>query len=59
MHVYACADCGEKFDTEGFANKCPHCRCKVLIHLEGEPRKAKSCSGNCSPSCSCGGGCCH
>ncbi len=59
MHVYSCAECGQKFQTENFANRCPICRCKVLIHLEGERRKAKGCSGNCSPSCSCGGTCGH
>ncbi|MDR0616732.1 MAG: hypothetical protein LBG29_07990 [Synergistaceae bacterium] len=61
MHVYSCADCGARFETEAFASRCPSCRCKVLIHLEGEARKSKSCSGGCSPGCSCGshGGHCH
>ncbi|MDR3281316.1 MAG: hypothetical protein LBT23_12500 [Synergistaceae bacterium] len=58
MHVYSCAECGEKFETEEFANRCPICRCKVLIHIEGERRKAKNCSGgNCGHGCSCGS--CH
>lgn len=59
MHVYSCAECGERFDSEGYASRCPVCRCKVLIHLEGEPRKSKSCSGNCGGGCSCGGSCGH
>jgi DNA-directed RNA polymerase subunit RPC12/RpoP len=54
MHVYLCAECGEKFQTEEFENRCPFCRCKVLIHLEGEKRRANSCSG-CGGGCSCGG----
>lgn len=54
MHVYVCAECGEKFKTEGHAAHCPICHCKVLIHLEGEPRKKKGCTGTCSPGCSCG-----
>ncbi|MDR1481260.1 MAG: hypothetical protein LBI74_01395 [Synergistaceae bacterium] len=55
MHVYRCAECGRQFETEGFASRCPSCRCKVLVHIKGERRRAKSCSGNCGPSCSCGG----
>ncbi|MDR3331345.1 MAG: hypothetical protein LBT08_01840 [Synergistaceae bacterium] len=54
MHVYRCADCGKKFETDGYASRCPSCRCKVLIHVEGDRRKAKSCAGSCSPGCSCG-----
>lgn len=60
MHRYRCADCGEVFRTEGHASRCPKCRCKVLIHEEGERRKAKGCSGgSCSHGCSCGGHCHH
>ncbi|MDR1019441.1 MAG: hypothetical protein LBL73_01675 [Synergistaceae bacterium] len=59
MHVYQCAECGKKFETDGFASRCTSCRCKVLIHLEGEPRKAKSCSGGCAPGCSCSSHGCH
>lgn len=54
-HKYMCAECGKRFETEKLTNRCPDCHCKVLIHLEGEARKSKNCSGNCSPSCSC----CH
>ncbi|MDR1472261.1 MAG: hypothetical protein LBS75_07035 [Synergistaceae bacterium] len=59
MHVYKCAECGKKFETENFASRCPHCRCKVLIHLEGERRRSRNCAGSCGPGCSCGGGCSH
>lgn len=61
MHTYRCAECGAQFRTEGHASRCPECRCKVLIHVEGTARKAKSCgSGGCPPGCSCGGSChCH
>ncbi|MDR3255143.1 MAG: hypothetical protein LBT31_06220 [Synergistaceae bacterium] len=59
MHVYSCAECGKKFESEGFASRCPFCRCKVLVHLEGEPRRAKS-GGACPTGCSCGShGCSH
>ena len=54
MHVYRCAECGKQFETDGFASRCPSCRCKVLVHVKGERRRAKNCSGNCGPSCSCG-----
>jgi DNA-directed RNA polymerase subunit RPC12/RpoP len=55
MHVYKCAECGNKFETEGFASRCPICRCKVLIHEEGEMRRASKCSGeSCGHGCSCG-----
>ncbi|MDR1134498.1 MAG: hypothetical protein LBL05_10070 [Synergistaceae bacterium] len=59
MHVYSCPECGNKFTTEEHASRCPACRCKVLIHLEGERRKAKGCShgGGCGGGCSCGS--CH
>jgi DNA-directed RNA polymerase subunit RPC12/RpoP len=55
MHVYKCAECGNKFETEDFASRCPVCRCKVLIHEEGEMRRTNKCSGgNCGHGCSCG-----
>ncbi len=54
MHVYRCAECKHVFETENFANRCPECRCKVLIHEEGERRRSKA---GCSKGggCSCGG----
>lgn len=58
MHVYKCARCGKIFETENYAERCPECGCKVLIHKEGERRRGKACSGCPSHNCaSCGG--CH
>lgn len=51
MHMYKCATCLKSFDSDLFEEKCPYCRGKVLIHLDGE-RKKSSCSG-CSGNCSC------
>ncbi|MCE5201884.1 MAG: hypothetical protein LLF78_05160 [Synergistaceae bacterium] len=58
MHTYRCAECGHTFKTKDFAEKCPECRCRVLVHVEGERRKKKNCTGgNCA---SCGSSCtCH
>ncbi len=56
-HVYKCAECGLVFETEDFAEKCPRCRCRMLIHRQGEPRRAKGCS--CGGSCAGCGGCSH
>ncbi|MDO5114699.1 MAG: hypothetical protein Q4D58_01240 [Synergistaceae bacterium] len=55
-HSYRCADCGLIFASESHAEKCPRCRCRVLIHLKGEPRAGKKC---CSGSCAGCGGCSH
>lgn len=56
-HVYRCADCGLVFECDDFAEKCPNCRCRVLIHEKGEARRSggKCCSGSCA-GC---GGCSH
>ncbi|MCF0248279.1 MAG: hypothetical protein HUJ86_06710 [Synergistes sp.] len=55
-HVYKCAECGLVFTSEGFAERCPECRCRVLIHQKGEARRGKNC---CSGSCAGCGGCSH
>lgn len=39
MHKYRCASCNKEFESANFAQRCPHCRGKVLIHLEGESPK--------------------
>ena len=57
MHVYRCAECGHRFETETHASRCPECRCKVLIHESGERRRGKGCS--CGGSCGGCGGCSH
>ncbi|MCD7952949.1 MAG: hypothetical protein LUG14_08530 [Synergistaceae bacterium] len=57
LHIYKCAECGLVFETETFAEKCPRCRCRVLIHQKGEMRRAKGC--NCGGSCAGCGGCSH
>ncbi|MCK9340807.1 MAG: hypothetical protein GX056_00175 [Synergistaceae bacterium] len=57
MHKYRCASCGHIFTSENFAEKCPECGSRILIHKEGEPKKNSTCSckgGNCS---SCAGQC--
>lgn len=59
MHVYRCAGCGNRFKTEAFASRCPECRCKVLIHEEGERRSGKKCAKCASGGCSTCGGCSH
>lgn len=59
MHTYACAECGERFQSETHATRCPKCRCKVLIHVDGEPKKGGSCAGGCGGSCASCGGHCH
>ncbi|MDD4364383.1 MAG: hypothetical protein PHF19_01450 [Synergistales bacterium] len=55
VHRYRCAACGSLFSSERHESKCPVCRGKILIHLEGEPRPKKSCSGSCSSCGGCGG----
>ena len=57
-HTYKCVECGLVFDSETHAEKCPRCRCRVLIHVRGEKRGAAcaSCAGG---NCSCCGGCSH
>ena len=57
MHVYRCAECGHRFESEDHASRCPECRCKVLIHEAGERRRGKGCS--CGGSCGGCGGCSH
>lgn len=55
MHTYRCAECGKTFKTDAHADRCPQCRCKILIHVEGSARKRRGgCGGSCSPGCSCG-----
>lgn len=54
MHKYRCASCNKEFESANFAQRCPYCRGKVLIHLEGESPKKRSaaCSGGSCSSCS-------
>ena len=56
-HLYKCARCGNIFKSEGFAEKCPNCGCRVLIHEKGEQRCGKN--AGCGGNCSCCGGCGH
>ncbi|WP_274374995.1 MULTISPECIES: hypothetical protein [Synergistales] len=56
VHAYRCASCGKVFRSERLSSTCPFCRGKVLIHLEGEARRPKSCGGSCSGCSGCGGG---
>ncbi|MEA4871268.1 MAG: hypothetical protein VB076_00410 [Synergistaceae bacterium] len=43
MHKYKCASCGHVFSAENFAEKCPECGSRILIHKEGEPKKNRAC----------------
>jgi len=53
--VFRCASCGKVFEQEGRDSsiKCPECRGKILILLEGETLGKKGCGGSCG-SCSSG-----
>ncbi|MBL3593221.1 MAG: hypothetical protein JMJ93_06875 [Synergistaceae bacterium] len=55
VHRYRCSSCGAVFASESHASKCPHCRGRVLVHLEGERRRFRSCSGDCRGCSGCGG----
>ncbi|MEG1911847.1 MAG: hypothetical protein RR091_05090 [Cloacibacillus sp.] len=57
IHIYKCAGCGELFESAGFAERCPKCGCRVLIHKKGEQRRAKGCC--CTGGCAGCGGCSH
>ena len=57
MHKYKCASCGKIFTSAGFADQCPECFCKVLIHLEGEKRSGKKCASCSGHNCASCGGC--
>ena len=51
MHKYKCASWGHGFYADNFAEKCPECRSRILIHKEGEQKKNSLCSskgGSCS-----------
>ena len=51
--VFRCASCGEEFRVEGGGSvRCPSCRSKVLILLEGESLSRKKCGGCAASSCS-------
>jgi DNA-directed RNA polymerase subunit RPC12/RpoP len=54
--VFKCAACSATFEQEGISLRCPQCRGKTLVLVEGPSLKgAKNCGGSCG-SCSCG---CH
>lgn len=56
--VFRCASCSHVFDQEEghLSLRCPECRGRTLILVEGASLKgAKGCGGNCG-GCSCG---CH
>jgi DNA-directed RNA polymerase subunit RPC12/RpoP len=56
--VFNCAECTCTFEQEvsQLSLRCPECRGKTLLLVEGPSLKgAKGCGGNCA-SCSCG---CH
>lgn len=46
---FRCASCGYVFEeSTASTSKCPHCRERVLILLEGERTRKKQQSGSCS-----------
>ena len=56
--VFKCASCAHVFEQEEGVMRCPECRGKTLILMEGPSLKgARGCGGNCGGGCSCG--CCH
>jgi len=58
VRVFKCAECSHKFEQDAckLSLRCPECRGKTLLLLEGPSLKgAKNCGGNCG-SCS---GCSH
>ncbi|SIN64916.1 hypothetical protein SAMN05444368_0687 [Acetomicrobium flavidum] len=57
MHKYRCAMCNKIFESSSFAQRCPICGGKVLIHLEGDMPKKRSSAcagGSCSTCHGCG-----
>lgn len=53
-HVFKCASCGEVFEPQSPRDaRCPRCRSRTLIHLEGPSLKKRGCS-SCSTASSCG-----
>jgi DNA-directed RNA polymerase subunit RPC12/RpoP len=48
LRRYRCASCGETFEHEGKPEKCPFCRCRILILLEGETTRQHP--GACAPT---------
>ncbi|MDR2522355.1 MAG: hypothetical protein LBC93_01425 [Synergistaceae bacterium] len=55
--VFKCVECDHTFsqDVSRLSLRCPECRGKTLILVEGPPLKSsKGCGGNCgSCGCSC------
>ncbi|MDR3265545.1 MAG: hypothetical protein LBT15_06010 [Synergistaceae bacterium] len=54
--VFQCAECRHTFEQNGerLSLRCPECRGKTLVLLEGPSLKGgRGCGGNCG-SCSCG-----
>jgi DNA-directed RNA polymerase subunit RPC12/RpoP len=49
VRKYRCASCERTFEHEGKPEKCPFCRCRILILLEGESVRQNS-GGGCAPS---------
>lgn len=47
---YRCASCGRTFEYEGKPEKCPDCRCRILILLEGESIRQPSSGSGCASS---------
>ena len=58
VRVFKCAECSHTFEQDGRSLRCPECRGKTLMLLEGPSLKgSKNCGGNCA---SCSGSCgCH
>lgn len=55
--TFRCASCAHVFEQEGGALRCPECRGRTLILLEGASLRGGKCGGNCG---GCSGGCsCH
>ena len=46
---YRCLSCDKTFECEGQPEKCPFCRCRMLVLEEGEPTRPHS-PGGCAPS---------
>jgi len=56
--IFKCAECSATFEQPEcqLSLRCPECRGKTLILVEGPSLKSsKSCGGNCSGCSGCGG----
>jgi DNA-directed RNA polymerase subunit RPC12/RpoP len=49
LRQYRCLSCGKTFEYEGKPEKCPFCRCRMLVLVEGESTRQHP-GGGCAPS---------